>query len=105
MSSGSYRLSSSVISASIGGLSRAADDLTVDFVAPGRARQITDRRGWTVGFKRKASRRLPHRLFDRAQSLLGLGAVRPAGLRHVGTAAAAFAAERRGGDADDIHGV
>ena len=35
-----------------------------------------------------------HRLFDRGQRGIGLGAVGAAGLRHVGTAAAALAAER-----------
>src|SRR5437764_8181344 len=62
-----------------------------------------------------------HRLLDRRQRRVRLGAIRPAGLRHVGPAAAALAAERFGtlahqfdrvearreigGDADDEAGL
>ena len=45
------------------------------------------------------------RRFDRLQRGLGLGAVRTAGLRHVGAAAAAFAAERLGALLDQIDRV
>ena len=39
-----------------------------------------------------------HRLLDRRERRVGLGAVGAAGLRHVGPPAAALAAERLGGD-------
>ena len=42
------------------------------------------------------------RRFDRRQRGFGLGAVGTAGLRHIGTTAAALAAERRRGDAHEI---
>jgi hypothetical protein len=41
-----------------------------------------------------ADLRARHRLFDRRQRGIGLAAIGTAGLRHIGPAAAAFAAER-----------
>ena len=47
----------------------------------------------------------PERRLDRLERGIGLGAVRAAGLRHVGPAAAALAAERLGALAHQIDGV
>ena len=47
----------------------------------------------------------PERRLDRLERRVGLGAVGPAGLRHVGPAAAALAAERLGALAHQIDGV
>src|SRR6476620_313161 len=46
-----------------------------------------------------------HGLFDRRQRRVSLGAVGPTGLRHVGPAAAALAAERLGALAHQLHRV
>ena len=47
----------------------------------------------------------PERRLDRLERGIGLGAVGAAGLRHVGPAAAALAAQRLGALADQIDGV
>ena len=75
-------------------------------------RQLTDligdligRAGATFVARNPDKLRRGHRSRDRLQRGVGLGAIGAAGLRHVGTAAAALAAERLGGDAHQIDRV
>lgn len=56
----------------------------------------------SLGRRRRAS---PHGGFDGGERRLGLGAVRPARLGHVGTAAAALAAEQRRAGAHEVDGI
>jgi hypothetical protein len=74
-------------------VSPPVDNLTIRSVILARPRAILRATGVPcsrIGAKLRAR----HRLFDRRQCGIGLAAIGAAGLRHIGPAAAAFAAER-----------
>ena len=74
-------------------VSQPVDNPTITPVMLARPRAISRATGVPcsrIGAKLRAC----HRLFDRRQRGIGLAAIGAAGLRHIGPAAATFAAER-----------